>query len=312
MELQVISNVQEFKWNFEDIKKSLQESVQKYTGLVVNEDNLKDMEKTQKEIASIRTQINAFQKKVKKDLELPYKQFEKEIKELQSLVAEAENPIKDQILKYENVRIENCEKELKNFAKNTAESLGLRSENFNLVIDSKWTNRTAKKASVRKEIVAEIENQLKQQQMNDEAAELLKQKNDLIKSLCKSGSAMFNLATPITSKDVKHLTINAGLAEIPEIISQECKKRSDMERKAAEEIIQPATQPMPPVAPAVSECPQSSIPTIAIPPINAPVEFYKVILELPSISYQDSINLQQFMANSNIQYRVVSQEKKVD
>jgi hypothetical protein len=73
MEPKIIKDVHEFTWNFSDIKANLSNYIQKYTGLVVNEDNLKEMESAQKEIAGVRIKIDGFRKDIKKKLEEPYK-----------------------------------------------------------------------------------------------------------------------------------------------------------------------------------------------------------------------------------------------
>ncbi|MBU2704181.1 hypothetical protein Ga0466249_005335, partial [Sporomusaceae bacterium BoRhaA] len=150
MEPKIIKDVHEFTWNFSDIKANLSGYISKYTGLVVTEDNLKDMEAAQKEIAGVRTKIDGFRKTVKKKLEEPYKQFESEIKELQALIEQAEKPLKEQIDKYEEARVVKLESELLTFAENTSNNLGLRPEYVGkFSIQSAWIKRTAKITTTR-------------------------------------------------------------------------------------------------------------------------------------------------------------------
>lgn len=85
-DLKIISNIHKFQWNFAEIKQNIEGNIEKYVGLVVTDENLKDMEATQKEIASIRTKVDGFRKAVKKEMEKPYKVFEGEIKELKELI----------------------------------------------------------------------------------------------------------------------------------------------------------------------------------------------------------------------------------
>jgi predicted metal-dependent hydrolase len=228
-DLKIISNVQEFKWNFADIKQNLNSHIEKYVGLVVTEENLKDMESTQKEISSIRTKIDSFRKEVKKKMDEPYKVFEGEIKELLQLIEKAETPLKKQILEYENDRIKKLEEELKKFAQTTATNMGVRDEYFKFSVQSQWTKRTAKKNTVRKEIVTEIENMLNSQRRDDEAKEMAKQRTGLIEGQCSAHSISLGLKTPILPRDVIHLIDNVPLGDIPGIILFECKKRLDVE-----------------------------------------------------------------------------------
>jgi len=104
LEPKTLKLVQEFNWNFADIKAALSSRLTSFVGLVVTDENLKEMEKTQKSIASLRTQVGKFKLQVKKDLEKPYLQFEVQIKELLNLVESVEKPIKDQLEVYENKR----------------------------------------------------------------------------------------------------------------------------------------------------------------------------------------------------------------
>ena len=231
-DLKIISNVYEFKWNFAEIKQGLESHIEKYVGLVVTEENLNDMEAAQKEIASIRTKVDGFRKEVKKKMEEPYKVFEGEIKELLQLIEKAENPLKDQTLKYERERIAAKEAELDKFAQTTALNMGVRNRYYNFVCKSQWTNRTAKDSAVRKEIVTAIEAMLAAQRRDDELKELEKQRTDLIEGQCLVHSV--GLKTPVVPGDVNHLLVGVSLSEIPVIILAECQKRADMEAKAAE------------------------------------------------------------------------------
>lgn len=242
-DLKIISNVQEFTWNFAEVKKTIEGNIQKYVGLVVTEENLKEMETAQKEIASIRTKVDGFRKAVKKKMEEPYKVFEGEIKELLQLIEKAETPLKEQTLKYEQDRIAIKEDELKKFAQKTATNMGVRPEYFKIVIPSTWTNRTAKQAAVRKEIVKAIETMLDAQRRDDEAAEMAKQRAGLIESQCLTHSVA--LKTPVVPEDVNHLLVGVALPDISGIILAECQKRAEMEAKAAAVVpsIEPVTPP---------------------------------------------------------------------
>src|SRR5574344_2789253 len=81
-----------------------------YRGLVVTDDNVKDMEKAQKELASMRRKIDKFRKDTKATAEAPIKAFEAEVYEVLKVVSEAENPLKNQLHKYEVDRVNEAEK----------------------------------------------------------------------------------------------------------------------------------------------------------------------------------------------------------
>lgn len=289
MELQVINHVQEFKWNFEEIKTSLASHIKKFTGLVVTEENLPDMEAAQKEIASIRVKLDGFRKEVKKRMNEPYKKFENEVKELQALIETAEAPLKNQIQKYEDARIAKRTDEIMAYAKKAAAQEGLRAENLTqFVVLPEWTRRTAKDSTVYKAVRQNIVLLMEHQRNADEAASLRKQKTDLIAHMCELYSRV--LKTPIVPEDVAHLTHDAELAQIPEIIMVECNKRLEVEQRAG-----------------VMSLPQTKPPLQAGPPVQQ--DIYEVELRLPNITLAQADEVIAFFASRNITYQVLRQTK---
>lgn len=97
--------------NFEEVKTSLIETTEKYKNFIVTEEGLKDCKATQKELAGVRNKIDTYRKEIKKEMEQPIKAFEVQCKELIGLIADAEQPIKDGILVFDDKKRE--EKRLK-------------------------------------------------------------------------------------------------------------------------------------------------------------------------------------------------------
>lgn len=325
-EPQILTNVHEFSWNFDQIKAVVAGHIEKYHGLVVTDENLKDMEKAQKEVAGVRISLDKFRKQVKAKMEEPYKAFELQVKELQSLVEDAEGPLKVQIQVYEDERIKTARKAWEEFSKKTAGNMGLRDEYGPVPIDEKWLNRGAKSATVRKEIVSIIEGLLVQQKNADDAAALAKQRAELIQNLCEVHSA--GLKTPVTPAEVSHLLKSAELLEIGPIIVEACDARREMERRAAEAAAAPpmppevmstsmepvrtiiAPEPMPPV-PKPTQSFDPPMPTAQLTPA-APCPpscvTYRVVLEFPAITMDQAAAAKAFYTQHGINYKPISQE----
>ena len=121
----ILTNIHEFKWNFPELKQRLLDGIQKYANLIVDDTNLEAMERTSREIASLRTQVNKFRISTKKALEEPAAEFDTEARELLSIIAQAEEPLKKQLLEYEDLRVAARETALMQFAWKTAVSLGV-------------------------------------------------------------------------------------------------------------------------------------------------------------------------------------------
>lgn len=90
--------------NFEEVKVSLIETMEKYKGIVVTEGGLKDCKATQKDLAKIRNDIDTYRKLIKKEMTAPITEFENKCKELIALVKETETPILEGIAIYDEKR----------------------------------------------------------------------------------------------------------------------------------------------------------------------------------------------------------------
>ena len=110
-ELEVIKQLPVLNANFEDVKASLTDTLNKYKGIIVTEEGLKDCKATQKELSSLRTKIDTYRKTIKKEVLVPVTEFESKCKELEALIVEVENPIKEGINVFDNQRRE--EKKIK-------------------------------------------------------------------------------------------------------------------------------------------------------------------------------------------------------
>lgn len=241
MDLKVIENVQKLSWNFEDIKKELAAHVEMYAGLVVNEDNLPDMEKTCKEVASLRVKISKFKVAVKKDFIKPYEQFEVEIKQLLELVEKVEQPIKDQIDKYETARRDKKRVQVQEWIDKTATECGLDEKySTQIVVDEKWLNRTATNKGTIEDIQMRVAWFLDVQAKEREAETFRQQKIEMTKFLCESLSV--GLVTPVTLADIENRIDALDLAGLRTHIETEVSRRKEREDRAAKQALELAAK----------------------------------------------------------------------
>ena len=105
-EIQINKELPVITMNFEEVKGSLQETMKKYEGIIVTEEGLKDCKATQKDLAGLRNKIDTYRKNVKKEMEVPIKEFEGKCKELIGLISDVEKPIKEGIKVYDDKRKE--------------------------------------------------------------------------------------------------------------------------------------------------------------------------------------------------------------
>ena len=90
--------------NFSEVKENLIVNLEKYKGIVVTDETLKDCKATQKDLAGLRTKIDKYRKETKSTLQDPIKMFEGECKELIALIEEVEKPIKEGISLFDEKR----------------------------------------------------------------------------------------------------------------------------------------------------------------------------------------------------------------
>lgn len=92
--------------NFDEVKTDLETRLEAYKGLVVTEDTLSGAKNAQKELASLRVEIDNRRKEVKKSYNKPLEEFENKCKELIALVEATEQPIKEGIKTFDDMRRE--------------------------------------------------------------------------------------------------------------------------------------------------------------------------------------------------------------
>lgn len=231
MELKVLENTHTFGWNFDDVAAALNQTTEQYVGLVVNDQNLADMEKTQREIASMRTKIVKFQRSVKADMEKPYKAFESQIKELLGMVESVERPIKDQIDKYEYNRRGAVSAQISNFANELAASMGLQEQYLKqFVIADKWTNRTQKWKDTESDVSMALAMLLDAQKRDIDDAFMRKQKEQMAAMLCETLSV--GLINPVTFADIENRIDSLDLESLKANIEREVQKRREWEERA--------------------------------------------------------------------------------
>lgn len=225
MEIQVNKQLPVITINFEEVKANLIANTEKYKGLVVTEESLKDCKTTQKDLAGLRNKLDGYRKDVKKEMEKPIKEFEGQCKELIGLIEEVEKPIKLGIAEFDNKKKEEKRLKAQEIIANTVITLGLENKYAEqLTVLDKYLNLSASQKSV----VEDIEQRaaaLKQQQNADKA------KAEMIKATIETTLDSVNktIKTPLEYKDFeKYIEFGWDIARIV----REINDKADLIRKA--------------------------------------------------------------------------------
>lgn len=236
IEPQVIDSNLTMTWNNAELAKYLEEKLEKYNGLVVTEDNLKEMKSVLKEIVSIRTKLTRFGADKKRELKIPYNTFTSELEQVLAVVSRVENPIANQINKFEQQEMLKRKETVLNMVEDKAQSLGVREEYKNRVIPNPkwWENKTAKMSDVALAIDEMVKNVLEQQQNDDDLKRMQAEKVEMIKMKIDLFNQNYALDTPIQYEEIKHRVDNIPFGELDNVLSNEFEKRLEIEMKAKE------------------------------------------------------------------------------
>lgn len=267
VEPQILSADINVTTNFEDVKKNLQTITEKYKGLVVTDQNQKDMKKTLREVVSLRTSIQKFEVNGKRKLRKPVDQFAEACKELLKIVNEAERPLREQLDAYEARRQEGVTKVILHKYEEMALDAGIREEFRSCDILSKWMNKTAKLKDTYEDIARLVSEQATAQKQHDDLKELRNSRRELALLQIEKANRDYALATPITEDFLTDELLDTSAEIIKNTINEEALRRHDMDENARQ-VSSPAVSAPPPAA---------KPPVVPIPQVEPGVSWPKVM-----------------------------------
>lgn len=146
MQLETIKLVPgELIFNFDELKGQLSERLENYKGLVVTEENEREVTKDKAELNKLVKAIDDYRKNQKKEMSAPITEFENKCKELTSLVTNVVTPIADQLKAFEDARKEEKRTEVQRQVEKIINNLGLnQTHSSQLDIIDKYLNKTQK------------------------------------------------------------------------------------------------------------------------------------------------------------------------
>ena len=251
---QIISSEVAVTWNFEKVKASLEKTAEKYKGLVVTDENLKDMEKTHREIVKMRTSLISFRSKGRKEFKKPMDVFSSQCDKLLDIVASVEDPLTKQLDIYEERRRNSVSEEIKREYNAKADAAGIREEFRSLDINSSWTNKTAKWSETCIAIDQLVNAHQLVQKAADNQAELIENRREIALMHIKLMNAKYKLTTPIATDFVTEDNLSTLAKDgIKTLIEDEAIRRHALETAARQQVEQatitaPVVMPPPPVA----------------------------------------------------------------
>lgn len=158
MQMQILSPsegkfLSRIEWNYEEFKKNVQEIAKQYEGLQYTEEQIKDAKEDRAKLNGMKKDISARRIAVKKAIMAPYDEFEKEVKEVESLIDEQVTAIDTQVKEYENKVKEAKKKALEDYFNEINDMEDLK---IDVIWDFRWLNATTSMKKAKEEIASKV------------------------------------------------------------------------------------------------------------------------------------------------------------
>lgn len=241
----------ELQWNYTDIEEYLNAVTERYRNLVVTDENVEDMGKVKREVVSLRTHLQKFERATKTKIKKPVDGFTIQCRNLYQIIAAVEEPLNAQLQIYEDRRIADVKVQIQREIAAKAQTLGVRDAYIEQVVwNPKWMNKTAKWS----ETVVEIDHELVRlkavQQADDDREQLRRDRQEMARLYVEQANAAYDLHSPLQVEEI--LTddlLSRGLADMKETIFQAAKNIKNIEEAAVQQAAAPSVPPLPPLPP---------------------------------------------------------------
>ena len=209
MEIKTIDQIPAvINFNFDDVKRALQEYSEKYKDLVVTEENEKEMVNVKNELGRLEKEIDKYRLDNKKVMEKPIKEFETKCKNLIEILKNVSDPIREQLNLFEENRKKQKEEEVKTLIENVISKYGLEDKYAaQLTINSKYLNKGQKENDTLKDL--------------EQRAELLKNSQDQEKQLQKIKEERIDFIQKTIEKKNNELNLNLKISNFMFLVDKE-------------------------------------------------------------------------------------------
>lgn len=205
MELKIVPMAaqQAIEFNYDELKAWVTEKADFYKSVIYNEENIKEAKADRATINKFIKAINDARKEKKKELLIPYQEFESKIKELETIISEPMQIMDAEIKKFE----ENKKNQKLEEIKQLWEKVEGKPEwlKCNMIADKKWLNATTSLSAIEKDMRAKVDdviNKVKwisEMPFHREALELFKGGVDFDKAM-EEGKQIFEFNQNLEKK----------------------------------------------------------------------------------------------------------------
>jgi len=216
--------------NFDEVGKALDAELENYNGLVITADTLEGAKKSQRELATMRKDIDGLRLDVKRELMKPIADFDEKMNQLKNKVVACETPIKKGITVFDEEDRKQRKAGVDLMIAAALDKSGLDDNYKNrFMFNERWLNKTATGKSIQEDIYAEI-HELQALQ------EMFTQTKSAIEQQVNQMNEAYKLASPMKPEPFIKQVVELGwtLTQVIINIGEGAKNQAEAEARAVE------------------------------------------------------------------------------
>lgn len=140
--------------NAELLKDAVKEIADKYKDLIITDDTVKSDKKTKTELNGLLKQLEDKRKEYKKQYQIPLKDFENSIKDIEAPLNDAINNLKLQLNDYDERLVKQKEEQIRSFIEEVCKEHKANAKD--IIINPKWLNKSTSKKTWQDEAIQAI------------------------------------------------------------------------------------------------------------------------------------------------------------
>lgn len=140
--------------NAELLKDAVKEIADKYKDLIITDDTVKSDKKTKTELNGLLKQLEDKRKEYKKQYQIPLKDFENSIKDIEAPLSDAINNLKMQLNDYDERLAKQKEEQIRSFIEEVCKEH--KADAKDIIINPKWLNKSTSKKTWQDEAIQAI------------------------------------------------------------------------------------------------------------------------------------------------------------
>lgn len=140
--------------NSELLKNAVIDLANKYKDLIITDETIQDDKKTKTELNGLLKQLEDKRKEYKKQFQIPLKEFENTIKEIESPLNDAINNLKVQLNDYDERYTKQKEQDIRSFIEEVC--INHKASSDDIEINPKWLNKSTSKKNWQEQVMQSI------------------------------------------------------------------------------------------------------------------------------------------------------------